>query len=81
MYAALRLYANVFLPALKLIDKTWEGSIAIQRSITIWRYSPWTTAGVRLVQHDAIGDPISAALIQNRARRDRALLLHSIRGA
>ena len=75
LYGALRLYVNFFQPSFKLVDKTREGSA------TIKRYSPPTTPCDRLIQHDATGDEMRAALIQYRAGLDPVLLLHTIREA
>ena len=73
MYGALRVYANVFLSLLKLIEKTWNGSITIQR------YNPSATPCGRLMRHDAISYKMSAARIRYRAELDPLPLAHSIR--
>ncbi len=75
LYGAPRRYLNFFQPSFKLIDKTRDGSIAVER------YSPPTTPCDRLIQHDATSDDMRAALIQYRARLDPVLLPHSIREA
>ena len=75
LYGALRLYANFFQPAFKLAHKTREGSA------TVKHYGPPTTPCDRLIQHDATGDDMGAALIQYRAKPDPVLLLHTIREA
>ena len=75
LYGALRLYVNFFQPSFKLIDKTRDGAT------TVKRYSPPTTPCDRLIQHDATGDEMRAALMEYRARLDPVLLLHTIREA
>ena len=75
LYGALRLYVNFFQPSFKLIDKTRDGSR------TLKRYSQPTTPCDRLIQHDATGDEMRAALIRYRSGLDPVLLLHAIREA
>ena len=68
-------YVNFFQPSFKLIDKTRDGAT------TVKHYSPPTTPCDRLIQHDATGDEMRAALMEYRVRLDQVLLLHTIREA
>ena len=72
---ALRLYVNYFQPSFKLIDKTRDGST------TVKRYSEPATPCDRLIQHDATGADLKAALEEYRSGLDPVLLLHTIREA